>query len=60
MDVRAQLEEASGHRFAEAGTAARDKNVSACKKLFAEHGSVPKVSVLVNGWNGLKPYEAFV
>jgi hypothetical protein len=43
MNIRTELEKAGGHRFAEPGATARDQNVSAGKKLFAEHGAFPSL-----------------
>ncbi len=37
VDLGAELKEARGHRLAEAGAAASDKNAPARKKLFVEH-----------------------
>ncbi len=41
MDLGAELKEARGHRFAEPGAAAGDKNAPAGEKLLVEHGRFP-------------------
>ena len=39
VDLGTELEETRGHRLAESGAAAGDKNAPAGKKFFVEHGS---------------------